>query len=482
MDLKNKLETTTKNQQASIQNLKTKFDRLADKQFGRPFEFLPSNTQPNPKGSSSKPYQPPQAQNEYVNVVFTRSGKSYDLPDNPNDQQNDFETPINCDSDDEDDEPTPQPKPKTPKPVKETLTLKQYKPKIPYPQHLRKNGSSIWKIPRHDLSRSNQQMEEDSEVSLILGIPFLHIVDALIRVKQKKLNLGVGTERMIFHIDFAMKHSYSNDDTCFSIDVIDEILEEDSDALLDEESVEVFMDDFSVFGSSFDHCKTVNAAQQNYTITKKELMAVVFAFDKFRSYMVLSKMIVHTNHSALRHLFKKQNAKPRLIYWILLLQEFNIEIKDRKGTENVTADDLSQIENEETSDDSEVDENFLGETLMEINTEDEPRFVDFGNYLASDIIPKGMTYQQKNFFLRHQTLLLGGTLPLQSSLEVISSSKEIKFKCFFLLESKLKEKKNHIYFARMVRLGVLNDALKNMYNDEKKGKRQVMTRPSKVVI
>ncbi|GJT16217.1 reverse transcriptase domain-containing protein [Tanacetum coccineum] len=59
--------------------------------------------------------------------------------------------------------------------------------------------------------------------------------------------------------------------------------------------------------------KTLNAAQQNYTITEKELMAVVFAFDKFRSYLVLSKTIVHTDHSALRHLFKKQDAKPRLI-------------------------------------------------------------------------------------------------------------------------------------------------------------------------
>nr|GEX47115.1 reverse transcriptase domain-containing protein [Tanacetum cinerariifolium] len=75
-------------------------------------------------------------------------------------------------------------------------------------------------------------MKEDNKVSLILGRPFLHNADALIRVKQKQLNLGVGTERMIFHIDFAMKHSYSNDDTCFSIDVINEILEEDFDALL----------------------------------------------------------------------------------------------------------------------------------------------------------------------------------------------------------------------------------------------------------
>ncbi|GJX21119.1 hypothetical protein Tco_0223796 [Tanacetum coccineum] len=79
-------------------------------------------------------------------------------------------------------------------------------------------------------------MEKDSKVPLILGRPFLHIADAVIRVKQKQLNLGVGTERMIFNIDSTMKHSYSNDDTCFSIDVIDEILEEDFDALLNKGS------------------------------------------------------------------------------------------------------------------------------------------------------------------------------------------------------------------------------------------------------
>ncbi|GJZ79247.1 reverse transcriptase domain-containing protein [Tanacetum coccineum] len=75
------------------------------------------------------------------------------------------------------------------------------------------------------------EMEEDSKVPLILGRPFLHTADAVIQVKQKQLNLGVGTEQMIFNIDSVMKHSYSNDDTCFSIDVIDEILEEDFDAL-----------------------------------------------------------------------------------------------------------------------------------------------------------------------------------------------------------------------------------------------------------
>ncbi|GJT82900.1 reverse transcriptase domain-containing protein [Tanacetum coccineum] len=80
------------------------------------------------------------------------------------------------------------------------------------------------------------EMEEDSKVPLILGRPFLHTADAVIRVKQKQLNLRVGTEQMTFSIDSAMKNSYSNDDTCFSIDVIDEILEEDFDALLDEGS------------------------------------------------------------------------------------------------------------------------------------------------------------------------------------------------------------------------------------------------------
>ncbi|GKA79180.1 reverse transcriptase domain-containing protein [Tanacetum coccineum] len=123
-----------------------------------------------------------------------------------------------------------------------------------------------------------------------------------------------------------------------------------------------------------------------------------FQRSHLRSYPILPKTIVHTNHSALRHLFKKQDVKPRLIRWILLLQEFDIEIKDRKGTKNAIADYLSRLENSKTSNDNEVDDNFLGETLMEINTKDEPWFADFANYLVASIIPKGMTYQQKNKF------------------------------------------------------------------------------------
>nr|GEW92331.1 reverse transcriptase domain-containing protein [Tanacetum cinerariifolium] len=144
--------------------------------------------------------------------------------------------------------------------------------------------------------------------------------------------------------------------------------------------------------------KTLNATQQKYTVTEKELMVVVFAFDKFQAYLKLSKTIVYIDHSALRHLFKKQDVKPCLIRWILLLQEFNIELKYKKGTKNVAAKHLSQIDNDETSDDSDVDNNFSGETLMEITTDGTAWFADFANYLVGDVIPKGMTYQQKNKF------------------------------------------------------------------------------------
>ncbi|GJY14666.1 reverse transcriptase domain-containing protein [Tanacetum coccineum] len=91
--------------------------------------------------------------------------------------------------------------------------------------------------------------------------------------------------------------------------------------------------------------KTINKAQENYTTTKKELLAVVFAIDKFRQYLVLSKTIVFTDHSALRYLFTKQDTKPGLIRWILLLQEFDIEIRDKRGTKNLAADHLSRFEN-----------------------------------------------------------------------------------------------------------------------------------------
>ncbi|RVW82179.1 Retrovirus-related Pol polyprotein from transposon 17.6 [Vitis vinifera] len=76
--------------------------------------------------------------------------------------------------------------------------------------------------------------------------------------------------------------------------------------------------------------ETLNEAQRNYTTTEKELLAVVFALDKFHAYLVGSFIVVFTNHSILKYLLTKQDAKARLIRWILLLQEFNLQIKDKK--------------------------------------------------------------------------------------------------------------------------------------------------------
>ncbi|RVW21278.1 Retrovirus-related Pol polyprotein from transposon 17.6 [Vitis vinifera] len=87
--------------------------------------------------------------------------------------------------------------------------------------------------------------------------------------------------------------------------------------------------------------KTLNEAQRNYTTTEKELLVVVFALDKFRAYLVGSFIIVFTDHSALKYFLTKQDAKARLIRWILLLQEFDLQIRDKKGVENVVADHLS---------------------------------------------------------------------------------------------------------------------------------------------
>nr|GEY26252.1 reverse transcriptase domain-containing protein [Tanacetum cinerariifolium] len=111
--------------------------------------------------------------------------------------------------------------------------------------------------------------------------------------------------------------------------------------------------------------KTMTDAQAHYTTTEKELLAVVYTFEKFRPYLVLSKSIVYTNHSALKYLFNNQDAKPRLLRWVLLLQEFDIIIRDKKGAGNLAADHLSRLENPHQSvlDKKEINETFPLETL-----------------------------------------------------------------------------------------------------------------------
>ena len=94
--------------------------------------------------------------------------------------------------------------------------------------------------------------------------------------------------------------------------------------------------------------RTFNEAQENYSTTEKEMQAIVFACEKFRPYILGSDVIVHTDHAAIKYLMSKKEAKPRLIRWVLLLQEFDMEIKDKKGWDNVIADHLSRVEQNET--------------------------------------------------------------------------------------------------------------------------------------
>ena len=160
--------------------------------------------------------------------------------------------------------------------------------------------------------------------------------------------------------------------------------------------------------------RTLNDAQLNYATTEKELLAIVFAFDKFRPYLIGNKVVVHTDHSAIKYLMTKKDAKPRLIRWVLLMQEFDVEIKDKKGTENLVADHLSRLEG--ASDEVQVNDDFPDEHLLAIEDKRAvPWFSNYVNYLVAKVVPPEFNYQQKKEVFRTlETLLLGGANPLQT--------------------------------------------------------------------
>nr|GFA26477.1 reverse transcriptase domain-containing protein [Tanacetum cinerariifolium] len=137
--------------------------------------------------------------------------------------------------------------------------------------------------------------------------------------------------------------------------------------------------------------KTMNDAETNYTTTEKEMLAVVYAFEKFRSYLIMNKSIVHTDHSALKYLFSKKDAKARLLRWVLLLQEFDFKVLDTKGADNLAVDHLSRPENlyENVLDQKEINEKFPLETLSVVTFRGDsstPWFADFANYHVDQVI------------------------------------------------------------------------------------------------
>ena len=121
---------------------------------------------------------------------------------------------------------------------------------------------------------------------------------------------------------------------------------------------------------------------------------MVFACEKFRPYILGSLVIIHTDHAAIKYLMAKKEAKPRLIIWVLLLQEFDLEIKDKKGCDNVIADHLLRVEKTTVKEEEmEVAENFPDEQLFQLSFK-LPWYADIVNFLACGVMPPEFSYQQ----------------------------------------------------------------------------------------
>ena len=125
------------------------------------------------------------------------------------------------------------------------------------------------------------------------------------------------------------------------------------------------------------------------------MLAMVFACENFRPYILGSHVIVHTNHVAIKYLMAKKDAKPRLMRWVLLLHEFDLEIKDKKGSENEIVDHLARLEKPmEDKTWNVIKENFPNEQLFQVSVQI-PWYVDIMNFLACEIMPPEFSYQQK---------------------------------------------------------------------------------------
>ena len=140
--------------------------------------------------------------------------------------------------------------------------------------------------------------------------------------------------------------------------------------------------------------KTLAEAQMNYTTTEKELLAVVYTLEKFSPYIFGSKIVIYTDHAALKYLFSKKETKPRLIRWVLLLQEFDLQIKDKKGSKNLVADHLSRLNVSSMGD---ISDSFLDEHLLAVSSY-APWFAHIINFLVNGSIPKHWNQHHKEKF------------------------------------------------------------------------------------
>nr|GEU73207.1 hypothetical protein [Tanacetum cinerariifolium] len=273
----------------------------------------------------------------------------------------------------------------------------------------------------------------DPRVPLILRRPFLSTAHALINVYEGEITLRHDDQSLTLKCGDTPSISYNNRESLNKVDLIDVTCEEYSQVVLgftDDVSNEAFRTlkdklteapiliapnwdqpfelmcdarDYAVgavLGQRIDThfrpihyaSKTMNQAEVNYTTTEKEMLTVVYAFKKFHSYLIMNKSIVYTDHSALKYLFAKKDAKARLLRWILLLQEFDFKVIDTRGAKNYAADHLSCLENsyENIFDPKEINKTFPLEYLNKVAHKDPstPWFADLVNYRAGNFIIK----------------------------------------------------------------------------------------------
>ena len=149
--------------------------------------------------------------------------------------------------------------------------------------------------------------------------------------------------------------------------------------------------------------KTLAEAQMNYTTKGKELLAVVYALEKFRPYIWGSKIVIYIDHAALKYFFSKKEAKPQLIRWVLLLQEFDLKIKDRMGSKNFVANHLSRLHVSSTRD---INDSFLDEHLLALSSH-APLFAQIVNFLVTGSILEHWNPHRKDKFSMKSSIVIG---------------------------------------------------------------------------
>nr|GEX56425.1 reverse transcriptase domain-containing protein [Tanacetum cinerariifolium] len=275
----------------------------------------------------------------------------------------------------------------------------------------------------------------DPRVPLILGRPFLRTRRALIDVYGKELTLRVDDEAITFKVGETSKYSMLSRYFQISIDPQDQekttftcrygmfayrrmpfglcnspgtfqrcMMAIFHDMI--EKTMEVFMDDFLVFGDSFSSCLShIDQMLKSHKISKYEIEVDRAKVDVIAKLPHMTSVKVYMDHLALKYLIAKQDAKPRLFWWILLLQKFDVIIRDKKGAKNLTTNHLSRLENphQDELEKKEITKTFPLETLGMISFCGDSStlwFADIANYHAGNFIVKGMSSQQKKKFFK----------------------------------------------------------------------------------